>query len=153
MPFNVCPAGNQAVRTGERYRLAEGPASHRGRHRDRVACRGGADAGAEGDIGLTGGLSWALASDRLLVHDRGRMTADLGCAIAGGAEVISHFRVTGDQEDLSGAVAPVPAAWMRRWHESLRLNLDPLPDQGGPVAFTRDVKASELGRREFLVLM
>lgn len=38
------------------------------------------------NIGLTGGLSRALASDRLLVHDRGRVVADLACAIADGAE-------------------------------------------------------------------
>lgn len=38
------------------------------------------------NIGLTGGLSRALASDRLLVHDRGRVKADLACAIADGAE-------------------------------------------------------------------
>jgi len=43
--------------------------------------------------GLTGGLSRALASPRLLIHDRGRVTADLACAIADGSEVISDFRV------------------------------------------------------------
>jgi hypothetical protein len=37
-----------------------------------------------GKTGLTGGLSRALASRRLLVHDRGRVLADLACAIAGG---------------------------------------------------------------------
>jgi hypothetical protein len=37
--------------------------------------------------GLTAGLSKALASRRLLVHDRGRVLADLACAIADGAEV------------------------------------------------------------------
>lgn len=63
------------------------------------------------NIGLTGGLSQALASDRLLVHDRGRVVADLACAIADGAEVISDFRVMGDQEDLFGLVASVPTAW------------------------------------------
>jgi hypothetical protein len=62
-------------------------------------------------IGLTAGLSQALASDRLLVHDRGRVLADLACAIADGAEVISDFRVIGDQEDLFGLVASVPTAW------------------------------------------
>jgi hypothetical protein len=61
--------------------------------------------------GLTGGLSRALASDRLLVHDRGRVLADLACAIADGAEVISDFRVLGDQEGLFGEVASVPACW------------------------------------------
>jgi hypothetical protein len=40
------------------------------------------------NIGLTAGLSKALVSDRLLVHDRGRVLADLACAIADGAEVI-----------------------------------------------------------------
>ena len=63
------------------------------------------------NIGLTAGLSRALASDRPLVHDRGRVLADLACAIADGAEVISDFRVMGDQEDLLGLVASVPTAW------------------------------------------
>jgi DDE family transposase len=63
------------------------------------------------NIGLTAGLSKALASDRLLVHDRGRVLADLACAIADGAEVISDFRVIGDQEELFGLVASVPTAW------------------------------------------
>lgn len=61
--------------------------------------------------GLTSGLSRALASDRLLVHDRGRVLADLACAIADGAEVISDFRVMGDQGGLFGPVASVPTAW------------------------------------------
>jgi len=63
------------------------------------------------NIGLTTGLSKALASPRLLVHDRGRVLADLACAIADGAEVISDFRVMGDQDDLFGLVASVPTAW------------------------------------------
>lgn len=121
MPFNVCPAGNQAVRTTEPGQAESDPD--------------------------------ALASDRLLVHDWGRTMADVGCAGAGGAEVISDFGVMGDQEDLSGVVALMPTAWMRRSREPLRLTLGPLPDQGGSGAFTRDVKASELGRRELLVLM
>jgi DDE family transposase len=61
--------------------------------------------------GLTGGLSRALASRRLLVHDRGRVLADLACAIADGAEVISDFRVLGDQRELFGQVASVPTCW------------------------------------------
>jgi hypothetical protein len=61
--------------------------------------------------GLTGGLSKALASDRLLVHDRGRVMADLACAIADGAEVISDFRVLADQRELFGLVASVPTCW------------------------------------------
>ena len=43
--------------------------------------------------GVTGGLARALASARLLVHDRGRVLADLACAIADGARVISDFAV------------------------------------------------------------
>jgi hypothetical protein len=39
----------------------------------------------------------------------GRVLADLACAIADGAEVISDFRVMGDQEELFGLVASVPA--------------------------------------------
>jgi len=61
--------------------------------------------------GLTSGLSRALATQRLLIHDGGRVTADLACAIADGAEVISDFRVIGDREDLFGLVALVPTAW------------------------------------------
>jgi Transposase DDE domain group 1 len=61
--------------------------------------------------GLTAGLSGALASPRLLVHDRGRVLADLACSIADGARVISDFRVMGDQRELFGLVASVPTAW------------------------------------------
>jgi len=61
--------------------------------------------------GLAGGLSGALASPRILVHDRGRVLADLACAVADGARVISDFRVMGDQRELFGLVASVPTAW------------------------------------------
>jgi hypothetical protein len=61
--------------------------------------------------GLTGGLSAALATPRILVHDRGRVLADLACAIADGARVISDFRVMSDQGELFGPVASVPTAW------------------------------------------
>jgi Transposase DDE domain group 1 len=61
--------------------------------------------------GLTGGLSAALATPRILVHDRGRVVADLACAIADGARVISDFRVMSDQRELFGLVASVPTAW------------------------------------------
>jgi len=61
--------------------------------------------------GLTRGLSRALATPRLLIHDRGRVLADLACAIADGAEVISDFRVMGDQQELFGPVASVPTTW------------------------------------------
>ena len=61
--------------------------------------------------GLTGGLSRALATRRILVHDRGRVLADLACAIADGARVISDFRVMRDQAELFGLVASVPTTW------------------------------------------
>ena len=61
--------------------------------------------------GVPGGLARALASARLLVHDRGRVLADLACAIADGARVISDFRVMADQGELFGLVASVPTAW------------------------------------------
>jgi hypothetical protein len=61
--------------------------------------------------GLAGGLSRALASQRILVHDRGRVLADLACAVADGARVISDFRVMSDQRELFGLVASVPTAW------------------------------------------
>ncbi len=59
-----------------------------------------------GKTGLTGGLSRALASPRLLIHDRGRVTADLACAIADGSEVISDFRVMAGQKELSPPAGP-----------------------------------------------
>jgi hypothetical protein len=43
--------------------------------------------------------------------DRGRVFTDLSCAIAGGARVISDFRVMGDQGEVFGQVASVPTAW------------------------------------------
>jgi hypothetical protein len=61
--------------------------------------------------GLTSGLSWALATPWLLVHDRGRVLADLAAAIANGAGVISDFRVLADQRELFGLVASVPTTW------------------------------------------
>ena len=39
------------------------------------------------------------------------MLAGLACAIADGGEVISDFRVMGDQAELFGLVASVPTAW------------------------------------------
>jgi Transposase DDE domain group 1 len=80
----------------------EGIVSHAGL----VLLRGLAD-----KTGLTGGLSRALASPRLLVHDRGRVIADLACVIADGGEVISDFRVLADQREVHGLVASVPTAW------------------------------------------
>ncbi|MGH3217601.1 MAG: hypothetical protein ACRDPY_02535 [Streptosporangiaceae bacterium] len=60
--------------------------------------------------GLTAGLSAALPSPPG-GHDRGRVLSDLACAIADGAWVISDFRVMGDQRELLGPVASVPAVW------------------------------------------
>ena len=75
-------------------------------HAGLVLLRGIADR-----TGLAGGLSQALAGRRLVVHDRGRVLADLACAIADGAQVISDFRVMADQGGLLGPVASVPTAW------------------------------------------
>jgi hypothetical protein len=83
--------------------------------------------------GLAGGLSRALASSRVLIHDRGRVTADLACAIADGSEVISDFRVMADQKELFGLVASVPTAW--RTLEEIA--------GGGPRALGPDHQGSE----------
>jgi hypothetical protein len=83
------------------------------------------------------GLSKALASARLLVHDRGRVAADLACAIAGGAEVISDFRVMTDQRQLFGPVASVPTCWR---------TLDEIA-AGGQRTASRVTKAVNAARR------
>ena len=88
--------------------------------------------------GLTGGLSRALASPRLLIHDRGRVTADLACAIADGSEVISDFRVMTDQKELFGSVASVPTTWR---------TLDEIA-AGGPQALYRITRAVNSARRQ-----
>ena len=88
--------------------------------------------------GLTGGLSRALASPRLLTHDRGPVTADLACAIADGSEAISDFRVLTDQKELSGLVASVPTTWR---------TLDEIA-VGGPQALTRISRAVNSARRQ-----
>jgi hypothetical protein len=61
--------------------------------------------------GLTGALSKALWSGRVLVHDRGRVLADISCAIADGARAVSDFRVLSDQQEAFGKVASVPTAY------------------------------------------
>jgi hypothetical protein len=88
--------------------------------------------------GLTAGLSRALATPRLLIHDRGRVTADLACTIADGAEVISDFRILADQRELSGLVASVPTAW-RTLSEIAA---------GGPRAQARITRAVNAARRQ-----
>ena len=87
--------------------------------------------------GLAGGLSGALASPRILVHDRGRVLADLACAVADGARVISDFRVMSDQRELFGLVASVPTAW-RTLAEIAR---------GGARTDTRITAAVNMARR------
>jgi hypothetical protein len=88
--------------------------------------------------GLTGRLSRALASQRLLIHDRGRVTADLACAIDDGSEVISDFRVMTDQKELFGLVASVPTTWR---------TLDEIA-AGGPRALARTTRAVNGARRQ-----
>lgn len=88
--------------------------------------------------GLTGGLSAALATPRILVHDRGRVLADLACAIADGARVISDFRVMSDQRELFGLVASVPTVW-RMLAETAR---------GGSRADRRITAAVNMARRK-----
>jgi hypothetical protein len=85
--------------------------------------------------GLAGGLSRALASPRLLIHDRGRVTADLACAIADGSEVVSDFRVLTDQKELFGLVASVPTTWR---------TLDEI-GAGGPRTLAPDHQGGERG--------
>ena len=67
--------------------------------------------GLADNVGLTAGLSRALASGRMLVHDRGRVMADLACAIADGGVAVSDFRVIGDLGELVGRAASVPTVW------------------------------------------
>jgi hypothetical protein len=86
--------------------------------------------------GLTAGLSKALASRRLLIHDRGRVAADLACAIADGAEVISDFRVMTDQQQLFGPVASVPTCW-RALDEIAAAGLRTLPGIAAAVNAAR----------------
>ena len=105
--------------------MVEGPGSHiwwRGR---RVAPGLALLRRLADKTGLTGGLSRALASPRLLIHDRGR-SADLACAIADGGEVISDFRVMADQKELFGLVASVPTTW-RTLDEIARAARGPWP--------------------------
>jgi hypothetical protein len=87
--------------------------------------------------GLTAGLSEALASKRLLVHDRGQVLADLACAVADGAEVISDFRVMTGQAELFGRVASVPTVWR---------TLDEIA-AGGGRAQARITRAVSVARR------
>lgn len=60
--------------------------------------------------GLTARLSAALPTPDAGA-DRGRVFADLACATADGARVISDFRVMSDRAEAFGQVASVPTAW------------------------------------------
>jgi hypothetical protein len=73
--------------------------------------------------GLTGGLSRALATPRFLVHDRGRVMADLACAVADGARVISDFRVMSDHvTELTGLLRCGPGGdQLRAWPAAMRV--------------------------------
>jgi Transposase DDE domain group 1 len=75
--------------------------------------------------GLTGGLSAALATGRLVHHDRGRVLADVACAIADGARGFSDFRVLADQSGLFGQVASVPTVYR---------TLEEIAEGGDPTA-------------------
>ena len=81
--------------------------------------------------GLTAGLSKALATPRLLTHDRGQVLADLAVAIAGGAEVISDFAVLGGVREVAGPVASVPAAWADAERDRVRRAPGAGPDHPG----------------------
>jgi Transposase DDE domain group 1 len=75
--------------------------------------------------GLTRGLSAALATGRLVQHDRGRVLADVACAIADGARGFSDFRVLADQGELFGQVASVPTVYR---------TLEEIAEGGDPTA-------------------
>jgi hypothetical protein len=60
--------------------------------------------------GLTGELSDALARPDV-IHDRGRVLADLSLAIADGATSISDIGVLGDQQRILGPVASTSTTW------------------------------------------
>lgn len=64
-------------------------------------------------IGLTGGLSRAMAStkQRRRGHDRGRVLTDLAVMLVDGGETISDLRVLRDQPELFGDVASTATAW------------------------------------------
>jgi hypothetical protein len=65
------------------------------------------------EVGLTGGLSAAMAStkQRRRGHDRGDVLVDLAVMLADGGEAISDLAVLRDQPGLFGDVASVPTAW------------------------------------------
>jgi hypothetical protein len=88
--------------------------------------------------GLTGGLSHALASPRLLIHDRGGSPPTWLARSLTAAEVISDFRVLADQKELFGLVASGPTTWR---------TLDEIA-AGGPKALAGITKAVNGARRQ-----
>ena len=100
--------------------------------------------------GLTSGLSRALASPRILVHDRGRVLADLACSIADGARVLSDFRVMGDQRELFGLVASVPTAWILAG--GIEAEVGRLPEVPAPSPAPRRREADEPTLKHILSL-
>jgi hypothetical protein len=93
----------------KRYRVVAGPGNIWRRSGCGVAAGLALLRHLAGKSGLTGGLAQALASARLLVHDRGRVLADLACAIADGARVISDFRVMAECGSSHAVNGPIPA--------------------------------------------
>jgi hypothetical protein len=66
-------------------------------------------------IGLTAGLSKALAATGCWSMTGGRVMADLGVRDCRRRRVISDFRVIGDQDELFGLVASVStASWLEQ---------------------------------------
>jgi hypothetical protein len=64
--------------------------------------------------------------------------ADLACAIADGAEVISDFRVLSDQKELFGPVASVPAQRGGPWN--------PRPPRPPGCCHTRNLESRSVTR-------
>ncbi|MGH3702435.1 MAG: hypothetical protein ACRDQY_23890 [Pseudonocardiaceae bacterium] len=63
-------------------------------------------------MGLTSGLSWALARRGFVpVHDRGRVLVDTAVLIADGGRVLSDLAMLRDQGELFGPVASDSTLW------------------------------------------
>ncbi len=65
-------------------------------------------------ISLTGGLSPTLASDRLLVHDRGQVVADLARVIADGGDAQIADVGAGGSGDARTIIMPPPPSVLAR---------------------------------------
>lgn len=64
-------------------------------------------------IGLTAGLSWAMADtrERRSAHDPGRVIRDLAVMLADGGDCLADLGAIRDQADLFGRVASDATAW------------------------------------------